>query len=359
MRYTYDDFKARISISDLLVDAGYCLNRRDGMKYPAYIQVGQDGKRVRGEKFILTANKMCCFRPPEQKNYNIISFIKSFPEKFKEYVPGMDKDRLVNLVCNRMLNNPIIDRPETKIGSAARQPDFDIGNYKVHSFGDGHKQFYHYFKHRGIDLKTQQPFAGHFFLATKKRDGGNAYSNLAFPMSLPAWPGKEIVGLEERGRQFVEGAVAFKGVAAGSNASQGLWIARLENHSSYQGFSTPIGQAKDVYWFESAYDAMAFYQLNRRKDGIGDAVFVSTSGNPTNGQMDGMARETPNSRHYLCFDADEAGEKFANAFLLRHPELKAKRLKPEEPYKDWNEQLLDQLKQKQNEERNGSRGFRR
>ncbi len=33
---------------------------------------------------------------------------------FADYTPGMDKDRLVNLVCNRLLNNPVEDR-ETKI----------------------------------------------------------------------------------------------------------------------------------------------------------------------------------------------------------------------------------------------------
>lgn len=45
----YDDFKRRVNIQDLLIDAGYSLNRRDGLRYPSYVRMGSDGKRVRGE----------------------------------------------------------------------------------------------------------------------------------------------------------------------------------------------------------------------------------------------------------------------------------------------------------------------
>ena len=30
---TYDDFKNKLSIQDVLIDAGYTLNRRDGLRY--------------------------------------------------------------------------------------------------------------------------------------------------------------------------------------------------------------------------------------------------------------------------------------------------------------------------------------
>ena len=64
---TYDDFKSRVNIQDLLVDAGYQLNRRDGMRYPSYVRIGSDGKRAHGDKFIVTANGLCCFQPPEKE----------------------------------------------------------------------------------------------------------------------------------------------------------------------------------------------------------------------------------------------------------------------------------------------------
>ena len=111
---TYDDFKNKLSIQDVLIDAGYTLNRRDGLRYPSYVKLDSEGRRIRGDKFIVTANGLCCFQPPTRKNYNVISFIKEHPEMFSDYTAGMDKDRLVNLVCNRLLNNPIEER-EKKI----------------------------------------------------------------------------------------------------------------------------------------------------------------------------------------------------------------------------------------------------
>ena len=62
---TYEDYKRRLSIQELLVDAGYRLNRRDGLRYPSYVRIDSDGRRVRGDKFIVTANGFCCFQPPE------------------------------------------------------------------------------------------------------------------------------------------------------------------------------------------------------------------------------------------------------------------------------------------------------
>ena len=43
---TYEDYKRRLSIQELLVDAGYRLNRRDGLRYPSYVRLDSDGRRV-------------------------------------------------------------------------------------------------------------------------------------------------------------------------------------------------------------------------------------------------------------------------------------------------------------------------
>ena len=77
---TYEDFKQRINIQEVLQDAGYRLNRKDGIRYPSYVRLDSNGRRIRGDKFIVTRNGLCCFQPPEQRNYNIISFIKEHPD---------------------------------------------------------------------------------------------------------------------------------------------------------------------------------------------------------------------------------------------------------------------------------------
>ena len=38
MELTFDDFIKRIDIQDLLMDAGYVFNRKDGIRYPAYVR---------------------------------------------------------------------------------------------------------------------------------------------------------------------------------------------------------------------------------------------------------------------------------------------------------------------------------
>lgn len=342
---TYDDFLQRLDIQDILIDAGYHLNRRDGLRYPSYIRTDGNGTRIRGDKFIVTQNGRCCFQPPRQKLYNIISFIKAFPEKFAEHRGGVSPDRLVNLVCNRLLNHPIEERPTRIIQPGRQGRPFDMSDYDIHRFDvndrETHKRFYPYFKSRGIDILTQRTFAGHFFLATRHRSDGRSYANLAFPLVLPEDPGR-IVGLEERGRPKMDGSGSYKGKAEGSNSSEGLWIAGLGGES--------LKKADGVAWFESAFDAMAFYQIHRDsfRDNPGlsrRSVFVSTGGTPTDRQIRGMLSATPNVNHYLCFDNDSAGREFVNKFrtIAESMRVSPDRIRefPLMPcYKDWNDALL-------------------
>lgn len=309
---TYDDFLRSLSIKDILVDAGYTLNKRDGFRYPSYVRYGSDGTRIRGDKFIITQNGNCCFRPPEQKLYNVISFIKAFPEKFTEFRGGISSDHLVNLVCNRLMNNPIVDNFTHYRNHTTELKPFSLNDYTLHLFNpqdrETQKKFYPYFKHRGIDLYTQYAFHKHIALATKERPDGKSYTNLSFPLTLPSDKEHKIVGFEERGRPQSDGT-SYKGKAEGSNSSNGLWIANLSGKS--------LEDADKVLWFESAYDAMAYYQLHRQSGADTKAVYVSTGGNPTENHYRGLVSVTPNAKHHLCFDNDNAGRIFALNFIYQ------------------------------------------
>ena len=118
-----------------------------------------------------------------------------------------------------------------------------------------------------------------------------------------------VVGFEERGRARMDGSGSYKGKAEGSNSSEGLWIASPAK--------TPLAEAKRIYWFESAYDAMAYYQLNQKWDKeLRKGVFVSTGGAPSQQQFKAMIKATPRAYHHLCFDQDRAGQIFAINFAL-------------------------------------------
>ena len=342
---TYDDFLQRLNIQDVLIDAGYHLNRRDGLRYPAYVRLDNEGRRIRGDKFIVTQQGKCCFHAQQQKVYNIISFIKEHPHFFAEYHAGMSPDKLVNLVCNRLLHIPVTER-ETRIVQPKRDvKPFQMTDYDIHRFNpqdrETQKKFYPFFKHRGIDLYTQYAFHRDFFLATRHRADGLQFTNLAFPLSLPG-NSEQIVGLEERGRPRMDGSGSYKGKAEGSNSSEGLWIANLRE---------PLDKVGGIAWFESAYDAMAFYQVNREMirsnpDLSRKSIYVSTGGTPTDGQIRGMLTETPAASHFLCFDNDAAGRSFVERFktIAQEMNIAPDRIKvfPMLPcYKDWNDVLLE------------------
>ena len=307
---TYEDFKNRLTIQDVLLDAGYQLNRRDGLRYPSYVRVDSDGRRIRGDKFLVTPDGNCCFKPPTYRVFNLISFITEHPDFFVDYQPGMDPHRLVNLVCNRLLNHPIEDRVTKILDPVREAKPFRLKDYDLFSFNkldwNSQKRFYPFFIHRGLDLNTQSAFKDYFYLSTKRTQNQTKYANLAFPLRIP---GKEdIVGFEERGRMSNLGT-SYKGKAEGSNSSEGLWIANLSGK--------PLDKAEKVLWFESAYDAMAYYQLARMEHKDRKAVYVSTGGNPTQRQLEGMLSATPQATQHLCFDNDEAGRAFASNYAYQ------------------------------------------
>ena len=168
--FTQDDFLQRIDIRDVLLDAGYRQNRRFGLRLSSFIRTDSEGKRIRGDKFVITQHGKCCCQPPQQKEYNVVSFIKEHPALFAEYREGIDPNRLVNLVCSRLLNIPVEDKQDLR--------PFDIANYDLRPFSpqdrETQKTFYPYFKNRGIDLCTQSAFHRHFCLATKHGADGAA-----------------------------------------------------------------------------------------------------------------------------------------------------------------------------------------
>ena len=105
-------------------------------------------------------------------------------------------------------------------------------------------------------------------------------------------------------------------------------------------------EATNILWFESAYDAMAEYQINPVK-----SVYVSTGGTPTKGQIKGMLEETRQANHYLGFDKDEAGRGFVKNFKaiakkMGFADFTVQAYHPLGQYKDWNDALLGRKDQR-------------
>ena len=296
---THNDFLQMLDIRDVLLDAGYHQNQRFGLHLPSFIRMDSEGRRIRGDKFVITKQGKCCTQPPRQREYNVVSFIKEHPLLFAEYRKGMDLDGLVDLVCSRLLNGPVVQ---------SRQDihPFHIADYDLHKFDprdrETQKKFHLYFKNRGIDHCTQYAFHRHFCLATKYDAEGTIHTCLAFPLTLPKDDGT-VVGFEERDCVRIDGSSNYQDKVEESNTNEGLWIASPAR--------TPLAEAKHVYWFESAYDAMAYYQLHQAQNQeLQKAVFVSTSGKPIEKQTRDVLELTIPATQHICFNNNRKGWDF-------------------------------------------------
>lgn len=298
----------RLNVQDILYYAGYRQNRRDGLRYPSYSRIDSDGRRIQGDKFICMPGSKTCFKPPVVKSYNVISLITNFPNLFPESKGNKGAD-LVHAVCRNILNMPELER-STYILPSQKQKTFDIRDYDVQSFQrynkDSYRIFMPYLNERGISSDTLKAF-GDSVLVTKKNveEGKRSYVNFAFPFRIPGQD--KIVGLEERGRARLDGTSGHKGMALGTNASEGLWIASPDG--------TKLKDARSVYWFESGYDAMAYYQLHCKENKeLDKSIFLSTGGTPSVMQYRGVIKEAINACHHLCFDNDLAGKQYVVNF---------------------------------------------
>lgn len=314
---TFENYRNRLDIRDVLEDAGYTLYKRDGLRYPAYVRLDSNGRRISGDKFLVSPGRNCCFQPPKIKLYSVTSFIWEHPDHFSEYKQGIKESALVHKVCQRLLNMPVEQTKKRVFDPMRDGKPFGMKDYQVQHFHpndfDSQKPFYIFFKSRGIDFATRCAFHDSFLLASRTGKDGSVYKNLSFPMHIPGQPDR-CVGFEERGYPRKDGT-ARKGMAAGSNASEGVWMASPK--------STDLRDAKHVFIFESAYDAMSFYQLRMKQESgldyqgrrdLKSSVFVSTGGNPSYGQIHGLITHAPNATFHLAFDNDMAGKQFAANF---------------------------------------------
>lgn len=314
---TFENYRNRLDIRDVLEDAGYTLYKRDGLRYPAYVRLDNDGRRISGDKYLVSPGRNCCFQPPTIKLYSVTSFIWEHPDLFSEYKQGIKESALVHKVCQRLLNMPVEQTKKRVLDPVRDGKPFDLKDYQIQHFHpndfESQKPFYAFFNSRGLDFATRCAFHDSFLLASRTGKDGSVYKNLSFPMYIPGQLDR-CVGFEERGYPHKDGT-ARKGMAAGSNASEGVWMASPKG--------TDLRDAKHVFIFESAYDAMSFYQLQMKKEtgldyqgrrDLKSSVFVSTGGNPSYGQIHGLITHAPNATFHLAFDNDMAGKQFAANF---------------------------------------------
>ena len=203
-KLTHNDFLQRLDIRDVLLDAGYRQNRRFGLRLSSFIRTDSEEKRIRGDKFVITQQGKMLLPTTPAEGIQRVSFIKEHPALFAEYYEGIDLNRLVNLVCSRLLNIPFEEYEVQTVPVKQDLRPFDITDYDLHRFNpqDHEMQeiFYPYFKNRGIDLSTQNAFHRHMRPWSRMRCARAGFCEMKPPLrcrGLEAFVG-DLAGAQER-----------------------------------------------------------------------------------------------------------------------------------------------------------------
>ncbi|WP_289701662.1 toprim domain-containing protein, partial [Duncaniella muris] len=146
------------------------------------------------------------------------------------------------------------------------------------------------FSQRGIADETVRSLAPFLSLIRDTKNENFDGYNIGFPYTESAESG--IKGYEIRGMG------GYKSKAAGTNSSSAAWVANLSGNDG--------STVRSVFFCESAFDAMAFYQMNRtRLDS--DIALVSLGGTFSDGQIAKAMERFPQAKAFDCFDNDIAG----------------------------------------------------
>ena len=286
---TFQDYKRKVSIIEAALALGYKFNKADGRTRPTFILRDQYGNKI--DSIIITnpnnSEQQGYFRHNGTKG-DLITFLKENINGFP--VSGRNEIDTINKILERLSGiensdyTKYVDEQKNKINN-----NFDINRYSVEKADDNINIIMPYFKLRGISETTVDAFAT-YINRVLDTEAKYKYKNLGFPYTKPG--SKQVEGFEVRGFN------KFKGKAEGTNSSSALWIADFSDN--------PL-DVNNVYFAESGYDIMSFYQANKEKLDLKKSVFCSLGGSFSDKQILNTMEYYRYAKAVDCFDNDLAG----------------------------------------------------
>lgn len=301
-KVNFKDMKARVGIDDVAYALGYRLDRKAGVG--RYIElVLSDGSDKRDTLIVSHPHdkaRQTFFRRDGSKG-DVVTLIKENLSTF--FTTATDEWQRVAQVMARFANMPEpeykdereVDRQYVKASRQSAQV-FDSSRYEVKPIDAQHIPAL--FTQRGINPDTVKDLAPFLSLIRDTQNGKFDGYNIGFPYTDGT--SDTVQGYEIRGYG------GYKSKAAGTNSSTAAWVADLSKLSSIGDRSKSEKILRGVCFFESALDAMSFYQLNRAQL-HGDVALVSLGGTFSDGQVKSMMQRFPEARPFDCFDNDLAG----------------------------------------------------
>ena len=295
IKVSFKDLKAKVGVDDIAYYLGYRLDRSAGVG--RYIEMVLDNGGINRDKLVIKnpndKSSQTYFHRNGTKGGDVVNLILENINSFREN--GRDLWEIVTKVMVRFANEPISDYGNSKYLEKTGYNEsqvFDPKRYETQPAEEHLKHMMSYFSRRGITEETVRVFSP--FLCRIKDLNATAYGNynLGFPYTEPG--SVKVLGYE------IRGCNGYKSKAAGTNSSSAAWIVDLSNKTN------PL-DIRNVYFAESGYDIMAFYQTNRLKIDKDCSVFVSLGGTFSDHQITDIMNHYSEARAMDCFDNDLPG----------------------------------------------------
>ena len=291
----FKDLKTKVGVDDIAYYLGYRLDRSAGVG--RYIEMVLPDTTGHKDKLIIKNPKekaaQTYFRRNGAKGGDVVSLIRENLNSFHE--SGRNEWEIIGKVMARFANEPIPDYGDSLYLAKAGYSDnrvFDPKLYETKEIGSDLSEVMAFFAQRGINEETVAVFAP--FIKQIRDSCHTTYKQFNIGFSYTEAGKDKVVGYE------IRGFGSFKSKATGTNSMTGAWIADL----SQGGEPADI---RNVYFAESAYDIMAFYQLNHLRLDAAHSVFVSLGGTFSDGQVKGIMSHYSEAKAMDCFDNDLAG----------------------------------------------------
>lgn len=285
---TFDDYKARVSIIQVAEDLGYQQDKTKGKVTPVFKLLDAAGNKM--DEILIKEPGNSAKQYYFDRNWeggDLICFIKKHINDFPQFQHSNMFVRL-NMILGHYSNIPYTPKAvfykSDKERSIFDRTRFESKETKVTDLA-------YLSKERNINPTTVQTFLP-FITRVRDLQGKGDFYNVAFPYTVP---GKEdITNYELRN-------YSFKGMAAGGDKTNSVWLADFSKNSGGANSVT------NIYFSESALDAMSFYELNKNKINLDQSVFCSVGGYISNNQISNVISHYPNGKVNMCFDNDLNG----------------------------------------------------
>lgn len=293
----FKTLKAKVGIDDVAYKLGYRVDKRAGLG--RYIEMVSP----EGDKIVVKNPHdkvhQTYFRHNGQKGGDVISFVMEHLNDFHHRATNQ-WEAVTEILAD--ISNTYIDESRKyldSVGYKGAQP-FVPSRYDVKSVTADLERVQQMLGARGITLETVRAFGDKVVLLKDNYNKVYTQYNVAFPYTRPQTG--QVVGYE------IRGFAGYKSKAAGTDSSTAAWIVDLSSDKN------PLNK-QHVFFAESAYDVMAFWQHNKSQIDKESSVFVSIGGTFSDQQIKAIMHHYGNATAVDCYDNDLAGRVYGVRML--------------------------------------------